>query len=388
MKPVSVSQVNEYIAKKLRDDLNLRGLAVEGEISGLSRGGQHYYLTLKDASSQIRAAIWGSNAAKIDMKLVENGKKIVAICDISPYAKGGTYSLNNRYVEAAGEGDAAAEFERIKRKLEQDGLLKKKKKKPIPVFPYRVGVITSATGAAIEDIRKIITAKNDFTDILIFPTVVQGIGAVNSIVENIRKANEVSKNGLPIDTLIVGRGGGSAEDLAAFNDEEVARAIFASEIPVISAVGHEVDFSISDFVADVRAETPTAAADIAVMNTFELREDISRYLKLIATSMDQKIMAERRLVQGSTDLLKANLKARISEARNSVDKAVIMLRESDPRNVLSKGYAAVTDKSGAVIATVKDVKPGDDYIVRMTDGSFVAKAVEILGDTPDSRKEK
>ena len=388
MKPVTVSQVNEYIAKKLRDDLNLRGLAVEGEISGLSRGGQHYYLTLKDASSQIRAAIWGSNAAKIDMKLVENGKKIVAICDISPYAKGGTYSLSIRYVEAAGEGDAAAEFERIKRKLEQEGLFDKKYKKPIPVFPYRVGVITSATGAAIEDIRKIITAKNDFTDILIFPTVVQGIGAVNSIVENIRKANEVSKNGLPIDTLIVGRGGGSAEDLAAFNDEEVARAIFASEIPVISAVGHEVDFSISDFVADVRAETPTAAADIAVMNTFELREDISRYLKLIATSMDQKIMAERRLVQGSTDLLKANLKARISEARNSVDKAVIMLRESDPRNVLSKGYAAVTDKSGAVIATVKDVKPGDDYIVRMTDGSFVAKAVEILGDTPDSRKEK
>lgn len=388
MKPVSVSQVNEYIAKKLRDDLNLRGLAVEGEISGLSRGGQHYYLTLKDASSQIRAAIWGSNVAKIDMKLVENGKKIVAICDISPYAKGGTYSLSIRYVEAAGEGDAAAEFERIKRKLEQEGLFDKKYKKPIPVFPYRVGVITSATGAAIEDIRKIITAKNDFTDILIFPTVVQGIGAVNSIVENIRKANEVSKNGLPIDTLIVGRGGGSAEDLAAFNDEEVARAIFASEITVISAVGHEVDFSISDFVADVRAETPTAAADIAVMNTFELREDISRYLKLIATSMDQKIMAERRLVQGSTDLLKANLKARISEARNSVDKAVIMLRESDPRNVLSKGYAAVTDKSGAVIATVKDVKPGDDYIVRMTDGSFVAKAVEILGDTPDSRKEK
>lgn len=388
MKPVTVSQVNEYIAKKLRDDLNLRGLAVEGEISGLSRGGQHYYLTLKDASSQIRAAIWGSNAAKIDMKLVENGKKIVAICDISPYAKGGTYSLSIRYVEAAGEGDAAAEFERIKRKLEQEGLFDKKHKKPIPVFPYRVGVITSATGAAIEDIRKIITAKNDFTDILIFPTVVQGIGAVNSIVENIRKANEVSKNGLHIDTLIVGRGGGSAEDLAAFNDEEVARAIFASEIPVISAVGHEVDFSISDFVADMRAETPTAAADIAVMNTFELREDIGRYLDLMASSMEQKIMAERRVVQGTTDLLKANLKARIGEARSAVDKAVIILRESDPRNVLSKGYAAITDSSGAVVATVRDVKPGNDYVVKMTDGSFVARALEIIDDANDSRKDK
>ena len=164
MKPVTVSQVNEYIAKKLRDDLNLRGLAVEGEISGLSRSGQHYYLTLKDAESQIRCAIWGSNAAKIDMSLVQNGQKIVAVCDISPYARGGTYSLSIRYVEAAGEGDLAAEFRRVKEKLEKEGLFDRKYKKPIPEFPYRVGVVTSATGAAIEDIRKIITAKNDFTD--------------------------------------------------------------------------------------------------------------------------------------------------------------------------------------------------------------------------------
>ena len=228
MKPVTVTQVNEYIAKKLRDDLNLRGLAVEGEVSGLSRSGQHYYLTLKDASSQIRCAIWGQNASRIDMSLVENGKKIVAVCDISPYAKNGTYSLSIRYVEALGEGDLAAEFRRIKEKLEKEGLFDKKYKKPIPEFPYRVGVVTSATGAAIEDIRKIITAKNDFTDILIFPTAVQGIGAVNSICENIRAANSLSKNGIKIDTLIVGRGGGSPEDLAAFNDEEVARAIFAS----------------------------------------------------------------------------------------------------------------------------------------------------------------
>ncbi len=380
MKPVSVSQVNEYIAKKLRDDLNLRGLAVEGEISGLSRGGQHYYLTLKDANSQIRAAIWGSNAIKIDMKLVENGKKIVAICDISPYAKGGTYSLSIRHVEAAGEGDAAAEFERIKRMLEQEGLFDKKYKKPIPVFPHRVGVITSATGAAIEDIRKIITAKNDFTDILIFPTVVQGIGAVSSIVESIRKANELSKDGLHIDTLIVGRGGGSAEDLSAFNDESVARAIFASEIPVISAVGHEVDFSISDFVADVRAETPTAAADIAVMNTYELKDEIQRNIKLISTSMDQKIISERRFVQGISDLLMANVKAKIGAARSAIDKSVITLRENDPRNILSKGYASVTDTSGNVISTVKAVKTGDDYVVRMSDGSFVAKALEIKDD--------
>ena len=377
MKPVTVTQVNEYIAKKLRDDLNLRGLAVEGEVSGLSRSGQHYYLTLKDASSQIRCAIWGQNASRIDMSLVENGKKIVAVCDISPYAKNGTYSLSIRYVEALGEGDLAAEFRRIKEKLEKEGLFDKKYKKPIPEFPYRVGVVTSATGAAIEDIRKIITAKNDFTDILIFPTAVQGIGAINSICENIRAANSLSKNGVKIDTLIVGRGGGSPEDLAAFNDEEVARAIFASEIPVISAVGHEIDFSISDFVADARAETPTAAADMAVMDTYKLKEDIERSSKILLTSIEQKIGAERRVLDSASALMKANIRSRIADASSAVDKAVIMLIENDPRRVFSKGYAAVTDRNGKIIPAAAEIRTGEEYDIIMSDGSFSAKVTGV-----------
>ena len=365
MKPVTVTQVNEYIAKKLRDDLNLRGLAVEGEVSGFSRSGQHYYLTLKDSSSQIRCAIWGQNASRIDMSLVENGKKIVAVCDISPYPKNGTYS------------HLAAEFNRIKEKLEKEGLFDKKYKKPIPVFPYRVGVITSATGAAIEDIRKIITAKNDFTDILIFPTAVQGIGAVNSICENIRAANSLNRNGIKIDTLIVGRGGGSPEDLAAFNDEEVARTIFASEIPVISAVGHEIDFSISDFVADARAETPTAAADMAVMDTHELRNDIERSTKILITSIDQKIAAEKRVLESAKALLSANIRSKLAEASGAVDKAVIMLRENDPRRVFSKGYAAVTDKNGRIVPAASGIKVGEEYDIVMSDGSFSAKVTNV-----------
>ena len=377
MKPVTVSQVNEYIAKKLRDDLNLRGLAVEGEVSGLSRSGQHYYLTLKDASSQIRCAIWGQNAARIDMSLVENGKKIVAVCDISPYPKNGTYSLSIRYVEALGEGDLAAEFKRIKEKLDKEGLFDKKFKKPIPEFPYRVGVVTSATGAAIEDIRKIITAKNDFTDILVFPTAVQGIGAVNSICENIRAANSLNRNGIRIDTLIVGRGGGSPEDLAAFNDEEVARAIFASEIPVISAVGHEIDFSISDFVADARAETPTAAADMAVMDTYKLKEDIERSSKTLLSSIEQKIASERRVLDSTGALLKANIRSKLSEASSAVDKAVIMLRENDPRRVFSKGYAAVIDRNGKIVPNAAGITIGKEYDIVMSDGRFSAEVTDV-----------
>ena len=376
MKPVTVTQVNEYIAKKLRDDLNLHGLVVEGEISGLSRSGQHYYLTLKDANSQIRAAIWGQNAAKIDMSLVENGKKIVAVCDISPYSKNGTYSLSIRHIEVAGEGDLAAEFNRIKEKLEKEGLFDKKYKKPIPVFPYRVGVVTSSTGAAIEDIRKIITAKNDLTDIIIFPTAVQGVGAVRSICENIKLANRLSESGIHIDTLIVGRGGGSPEDLAAFNDEEVARAIFASDIPVISAVGHEIDYSISDFVADLRAETPTAAADIAVMDTFKLREDIESSKKMLITSAEQKISSERRILDSGSALLGANIRAKISEARSALEKAVILLRENDPRSIFSKGYAAVT-KDGVVMPGITDIVKGEEYRIIMTDGSFTARVTEV-----------
>ena len=155
MRPVTVTQVNEYIAKKLRDDFNLRKLAVEGEISGLSRSGPHWYLTLKDQGSMLRCSIWGSYASRIDMSLVENGKKIIAVGDISPYPKGGYYSFSITHVEAAGEGDLMAEFNRIKKMLEAEGLFDKKWKKPIPEFPLRVGIVTSSTGAAIEDIKKI-----------------------------------------------------------------------------------------------------------------------------------------------------------------------------------------------------------------------------------------
>lgn len=380
MRPVSVSQVNEYISKKLRDDYNLRGLAVEGEISGLSRSGQHYYLTLKDTESQIRCAIWGSNVSKINMELVENGKKIIAVCDISPYAKGGTYSLSIRHVEAAGEGDLMAEFNRIKELLEKEGLFDKKYKKPIPEFPYRIGIITSSTGAAIEDIRKIITAKNDFTDILIFPTLVQGVGAARNICSNIEKANKLAREGLRIDTLIVGRGGGSPEDLAAFNDEDVCRAIFASEIPVISAVGHESDFSISDMVADVRAETPTAAADMAVMNSFELRDAIEIYKQQLIDSAGHKTESERQILLSRSDLLLANIKSRISEAASLVDKSIILLKENNPAKVFSKGYAAVTDEKGQIIPDVNGIKSGSEYIITMSGGSFTATATDVRKD--------
>lgn len=386
MKAVTVTQVNEYIAKKLRDDYNLRRLPVEGEISSISRSGPHIYLTLKDAGSILKCAIWASNIPKIDPSYLENGRKVIAVGDISPYAKGGSYSFSITHMEDAGEGDLMAEFNRIKKLLEEEGLFDRKWKKPIPEFPLRVGIVTSSTGAAIEDIKKIITSKNDLTDILIFPTQVQGIGAPASIIENIELANKLAAEGLRIDTLIVGRGGGSPEDLAAFNDEGVARAIFASAIPVISAVGHESDFSISDMVADVRAETPTAAADMAVMNTFELKEDISEYRRILLRSIRQKIEAERMLLSSRTDLLHSNMHSKVSDARSAVEKAMIMIRENDPRNVFAKGYAAVTDENGRIIPDTSGITADSTYTIQMRDGSFSAEVTEISRkDSSDGR---
>lgn len=377
MRSVTVTQLNEYIAKKLRDDYNLRNLAVEGEISGLSKSGPHYYLTLKDADSMIKCAIWASNASKIDMSLIKNGKKIIALGDISPYAKGGNYSFSIKMVEVKGEGELMAEFNRVKAMLEKEGLFDSKYKKPIPTFPHRVGVITSDTGAAVQDIRKIITAKNNFTDIIIFPTQVQGAGAPQSIVDNIQLANRLVSEGMRIDTLIVGRGGGSAEDLMAFNDEAVARAIFDSAIPVISAVGHETDFSISDFIADVRAETPTAAADLAVMNTKELYDEIQNDVRRLRESVIYKIKSERQLLDSRIDLLKSNMNSKTVQARAVLEKAMISLKENDPRNIFAKGYSAVLDESGRIVSSTMDIKEGDRYSIKMKDGSFTAEVVEV-----------
>lgn len=372
MNPFSITQFNEYVSKKLNNDPNLKNLPLIGEVSGVSMSAGHMYFSLKDENSLLRAVIWRSNISKIDTSLIQNGSKIVALGDISAYARGGNYSFSVRVVESFGEGDLAKEYNRVKKLLESEGLFYSQHKKPIPRFAKRIGVVTSDTGAAIEDIKKIITSKNDYADIIIFPTLVQGIGSPESIIKSIEKANDVSKSGKPIDVLIVGRGGGSPEDLASFNDEGVARAIFASEIPIISAVGHESDVSISDWVADARAETPTAAADMAAINTFELREQIERNVQELKKSIAYKIKTERNNISFQRNHLVHVMSSKIREMRLNIDKAVIALRENNPTNVLNKGYALVT-KDNHVVSEASNIDVNETYTVIMTDGSFETK---------------
>lgn len=372
MNPFSITQFNEYVSKKLNGDPNLKNLPLIGEVSGVSTSGGHMYFSLKDENSVLRAVIWRSNISRIDTSLIKNGSKIVALGDISAYARGGNYSFSIRMVESFGEGDLAKEYNRVKKLLESEGLFSREHKKPIPRFVKRIGVITSDTGAAIEDIKKIITSKNDYADIIIFPTLVQGIGSPASIIKSIETANNYSKSVKCIDVLIIGRGGGSAEDLAAFNDEGVARAIFASKIPTISAVGHESDVSISDWVADVRAETPTAAADMAAINTFELREQIARNEQELKKSIAYKIKMERNNIKIQREHLIHAMSVKIREMKLNIDKAVITLKENNPTNVLSKGYALVT-KNDKVVSGMSNIALDEIYTITMADGSFEAK---------------
>ena len=372
MNPFSITQFNEYVSKKLNGDPNLKNLPLIGEVSGVSTSGGHMYFSLKDENSVLRAVIWRSNISRIDTSLIKNGSKIVALGDISAYARGGNYSFSIRMVESFGEGDLAKEYNRVKKLLESEGLFSREHKKPIPRFVKRIGVITSDTGAAIEDIKKIITSKNDYADIIIFPTLVQGIGSPASIIKSIETANNYSKSVKYIDVLIIGRGGGSAEDLAAFNDEGVARAIFASKIPTISAVGHESDVSISDWVADARAETPTAAADMAAINTFELREQIARNEQELKKSIAYKIKMERNNIKIQREHLIHAMSGKIREMKLNIDKAVITLKENNPTNVLSKGYALVT-KNDIVVSDMSNIALDEIYTIVMADGSFEAK---------------
>lgn len=368
MNPITVSQVNNYIANKLRSDFNLKDMAVEGEISGLSQGAGHIYFTLKDKDSMIRCAIWKSIRKNIDESLLENGRQVVVIADISPYAKGGSYSLSVRGVMARGEGALMAEFNRVKKLLASEGLFDESHKRPLPFFPERVGIITSSTGMAIDDIRKTILQRNDYVDLIVFPTIVQGPAAPQSIIENIREANRLNKDGKRIDILIVGRGGGSPEDLAAFSDEQVARAVFNSEIPVISAVGHTEDVSICDFTADVCAKTPTEAGKL-ITDTFQLKEEILDRIRMLDDSIEGRVISERRAVEDSMRLLSSEVRGKIRQLKMEVDKSVLVLRENNPQKIFSKGYAAVTDSDGKIISHVSAMSRGEQYEIIMNGGS-------------------
>ena len=279
-------------------------------------------------------------------------------------------------MEACGEGNLSAAFEVLKRKLEAEGIFAQEHKKAIPAFPKKIGIVTSQTGAALQDILKIIKSRTSLVDVVVFPVLVQGAGAAADIASMLDLINE---NFDDLDTLIVGRGGGSAEDLWPFNEEIVARAIYRCDIPIISAVGHEIDFTIADFAADKRAETPTAAAEMAVPDTAELLKKIEIYKNNLTVQMNNKIKYDKLRADNCILDMKNVLNRMIASMEHKMETLKLYLDENNPSAVLGKGYSILQDADGKSVSSVSQISLSEDYSLILKDGRVKMKALEIEG---------
>ena len=392
----SVFQVNTYIHNMFHEDYLLSDVSVSGEISNLKfHTSGHIYFTLKDDKSAISCAIFRQSAQKLNIAL-KDGDKIVASGSISNYVQNGSVTFNVTKVEYEGVGDLTKKFEELKQRLAEQGLFDKEFKKPIPKFPKTIGIVTAPTGAAIRDIISVSKRRNPYISLILFPALVQGEGASESIVKGIETLEKAN-----VDVIIVGRGGGSLEDLWAFNEEEVAYAIFQCSIPVISAVGHEIDFTISDFTADLRAATPSAAAELAVPDIRQTIADIDdlkesldkgfdRVLKnklhklavyeakLNALSPVNKLNKQKVIAESYNNKLDLLIKKIIKEKKAELETLSERLKGVSPLERLKAGMAYVTDASGKRVVGVEGLSDNDKVKLTMKDGYAFAIIEKVV----------
>lgn len=385
----TISELNEYLKNMFDSNPNLNGVYVKGEISNYKfHSSGHHYMTLKDESSVIRAVMFKFDAVKLKFR-PESGMKIIAKGRVSVFPRDGQYQLYISDMIPDGVGALYVAFEQLKKRLSEEGLFDAEKKKPLPQFPKKIAVITSPTGAAVRDILRILKSRFPMTEVVVCPVLVQGPDAPEDIASMI---SYVNKHKIA-DLIITGRGGGSIEDLWGFNDERVAYAIYQSEIPVISAVGHEPDVTISDFVADVRAATPSNAAELAVRDAgvikrnikdYELRiyssliTKLNSYKESIRTISEKKIMKspenyfqERRLVLDFLcEKLGSNTSLALMKSREHFARLVASLDAMSPLKVLSRGYSIASANDGRIIKNVSDIKSGEKLDVRVSDGTI------------------
>jgi len=409
---LTVTGLNEYIKSKIDSDPLLNDVYVKGEISNFTNHKTgHFYFTMKDETGLIRAVMFKAYASRMKF-LPENGMKVTAHGRVSSFVRDGQYQLYVDSMEPDGTGSLYLAFEQLKAKLEAEGLFAQQYKKPIPKFPSRVGIITSPTGAAVRDMINISSRRFPVAQLILFPCLVQGESAPAQLCSGVRFFNERN----PVDVIIIGRGGGSLEELWAFNDERLARTIFASRIPVISAVGHETDFSISDFVSDLRAPTPSAAVELALPETEEIRQrlrvDLSRLsaagiskiknsrarLDVLAkkrclTSPDVFIDDKRMALLHSARELESRMALLLERKRSAFIRQTAKLEAMDPLSLISRGYTAVFDDKGGLVKSVKQVKEGDTVGFSLADGNVTAKVVsaelrESNGEAHGNTEEK
>ncbi|MCD7756537.1 MAG: exodeoxyribonuclease VII large subunit [Firmicutes bacterium] len=395
-KVLSITQINEYIRSRMDADPMLGSVAVRGEISNYKMyPSGHHYFTLKDEGGALKCVMFKGNAMRLRFR-PENGMKVIAMGKISVYPRDGAYQLYCAGMTVDGVGDLYAAFEQLKARLSQQGLFDPAHKKPLPKYPGVIGIVTSSAGAAVHDMLRILRKRYPLTQVRLFPVRVQGAEAPAEIAGAIRYANRYRL----AELLIVGRGGGSIEDLWAFNDERVAQAIYQSEIPVISAVGHEPDVTISDYVADLRAATPSNAAELAVPDQQALRQTLDSMSGAMATALSRQVHSGRRQLKilaaspalssptGYLEQKRKSLELSHSRLLSGYTRGVeqkkrryvaltAKLDAMSPLKVLTRGYAMAQSEQGQVIRSVKQVSPGDPIGIQVSDGRILAQVSGI-----------
>ena len=386
----TVGQVNTYIKNMFAQDFLLHRVCVKGEVSNCKyHTSGHIYFTIKDATGTISGVMFAGNRRGLAFRMKE-GDRVVVTGSIEVYERDGKYQLYAKEITLDGEGDLYLRYEALKRELEEMGMFAQEYKKPIPRYVKRVGIVTASTGAAIQDIRNIASRRNPYVQLILYPALVQGEGAAESIVNGIHALDL-----LGVDVMIVGRGGGSIEDLWAFNEEIVARAIFECETPVISAVGHETDTTIADYVADLRAPTPSAAAELAVYDVERLMQDIASCENRLNRLMkNQAVLTKNRLLSYAARLkvlspeyqlnskkqYAAELEDRLGRTMRDVlnqkrHRMELLARDMDglsPLKKLSQGFSFVSDMEGKNLSGVDQVETGDHIKIQMTNGCLEA----------------
>ena len=392
----TVSDLTAYIRALLESNENLLDIWVSGEISNLSQPKSgHVYFTLKDASASLRCVIWREQAWRLKGAL-RDGMSVEAHGYISVYEQGGQYQLYVDGLRAAGEGLLYQEFLRLKAELEAEGLFDEERKRPLPRYPRRIGIVTSPTGAALQDMLNTLRGRYPLAEVVIAPATVQGDDAPPQIVHAIEALNRAVKP----DVILVARGGGSLEDLWAFNDERVVRAVAASQVPVISGVGHETDFTLTDFAADLRAPTPTGAAVLAVPNVSDLAAELNGWvlrlqqsaletLNRSAVALNEKahrlerqsplwqVRQDRQYLDSLGQRLQLHMRHDLQDRRAALNHFGERLTGLDPAHILRRGYALIKDSAGSLITSAKQVKLGQEIAVQLSDGALDAQVQQV-----------
>lgn len=392
----TVAQVNSYIKNMFTQDFMLQSLSVKGEVSNCKyHSSGHIYFTLKDEKGTIACVMFAGNRNGLRFRMAE-GQQIIVNGTVDVFERDGKYQLYAKEISQDGAGALYERFERLKAELEERGMFAKEYKRPIPKYISRLGVVTAQTGAAVRDIIQIASRRNPYVQIILYPAIVQGDMAVRSIVNGIRAMEHYG-----VDTIIVGRGGGSIEDLWAFNEEAVAQAIFDCSIPIISAVGHETDTTIADFVADLRAPTPSAAAELAVFDMEQFQERMSEYaytmqhlcrnriaryrnrleqyqMQMRYLSPANQIREKRSMLMKLEDVLQEHMEKKLSEKRHRLALYIEQMKGLSPLEKLNQGYAYAADGEGRTVSRISQVEPGDELHVYVRDGVIHTKVLDRM----------